>query len=342
MNINEFKTTINLPNAPTGDELNNLPPYCEIKAYDVDEYECPKNWMNGSYNSKSYFIELKENKHLWIDLNDNLSNTHDIAVVLSVQGINPITGEKTTNLKLEKYDKCPKHDINFQGSDRYCTECEYNWPAQNYMSTTCYPYGQFWVDGWRNGKDEIRGFLITSDVMKGIASQLIGDDRVYAIGLAFYKSKIAKPIQTKQNDMQNDIGWSKKFHKLIPKYGQYGQSISSWSSISTSSGTTSSGTTSSSTTSSSSILRGRNIISTSNLSLNSETCDNAITKTFEIAAGARIKQNLSYADKLPLSYYNDEPDGFIYINYCDSTVFNNILSKKKQTKTFLSHLKVGN
>ncbi len=87
------------------------------------------------------------------------SHDHHVAIVLSVQGVNPITGQQTKKLRLEQYrEKCPVHDCEF-GHDRFCKECEYKWPAQNYLTTTSTPSGQLWIDGWRAQDGKIAGFL---------------------------------------------------------------------------------------------------------------------------------------------------------------------------------------
>lgn len=195
MEINGLNAEIHMPNAPSGDGVHRLPPAHRLIPAMVDEYPaCPSNWMHGSALASSYFVPLKPGKHMWLDFNGNANHPNDVAVVLSIQGINPITGQQTKELRLEQYrEKCPVHDHPF-GPERFCEKCEYAWPAQNYMTTASMPKGMFWIDGFRSEKGEVRGFLITEEAVRGVASQLIGEDRVFAIGIAFYLSKTAKPL----------------------------------------------------------------------------------------------------------------------------------------------------
>ena len=195
MTINGLSVLVNLPDAPAGndDVVHTLPPYHAVEVHKVSDYKCPDNWMHGSGNAESYFIKVEAGKHLWLDFNDLWTHTHEVAVVLSVQGINPVTNKPISKLRLEQHrEKCPEHKVDFE-AERYCPKCDHKWPAQNYMTTTSMPRGAFWVDGWHIGGGKIRGFLITEEAMRGVASQLIGEKRVYAIGIAFYVSKNPKP-----------------------------------------------------------------------------------------------------------------------------------------------------
>lgn len=197
MEINGLKADIHMPTAPQGEGfVHQLPPACQQHPLLVDEYPaCPSNWMNGSDIASSYFMPLVPGKHMWLDFNANAFHQHDVAVVLSVQGINPITGQQTKQLRLEQYrTNCPVHDVPFK-QDRFCETCNYKWPAQNYMTTTSTPTGLFWIDGFRAQDGQVRGFLVTEEAVRGVASQLIGEERVFAIGVAFYLSKTAKPVQ---------------------------------------------------------------------------------------------------------------------------------------------------
>lgn len=197
MTINGLSTTVNLPVAPSGgdDIVHALPPYHAVDTYKVSDYKCPDNWMHGSGNAESYFIKVETGRHLWLEFNDLTHHTHEVAVVLSVQGINPVTNKPCKNLRLEQYrEQCPEHKVAFE-AERFCPKCNHKWPAQNYMTTVSMPKGAFWIDGWHIGEGKIRGFLITEEAMRGVASQIIGKKRVYAIGIAFFVSKTPKPPQ---------------------------------------------------------------------------------------------------------------------------------------------------
>lgn len=208
MTINGLSATVNLPVAPSGtdDIVHSLPPYHAIDAYKVSDYKCPDNWMHGSGNAESYFIKVETGRHLWLEFNDLVHHTHEVAVVLSVQGINPVTNKPCKSLRLEQYrEQCPIHKIDFVDG-RDCLKCNHKWPAQNYMTTVSMPKGAFWIDGWHIGGGKIRGFLITEEAMRGVASQIIGKKRVYAIGIAFYVSKTPKPPQPERPRIIRTMG----------------------------------------------------------------------------------------------------------------------------------------
>jgi len=66
----------------------------------------------------------------------------------------------------------------------------------------------------------------------------------------------------------------------------------------------------------------------------------------EIAAGARINQPI-FRDPSELSFWQDEPAGIIYINYCDEATARATLSQGKEDRTahgegFMADLRVGN
>jgi hypothetical protein len=177
--------------------------------------------MNGSSKASSYFVPVKEGHGMWFDFNKLQKNDHDIAVVISVQGINPVTGQKSSALRLEKYEnKCPVHDKEFS-QDHFCKECGYKWPTQNYISTNATPDGQFWLDGFRSSDGKVRQYIFTEEQARGIAKAVIGDDRVFAIGIAFFKSKEAKPKP--QNYLRgfddDSLSYSRGITKSLTKGG---------------------------------------------------------------------------------------------------------------------------
>jgi hypothetical protein len=205
------------------DEMSHsLPPFSPMDVYPVDEYEaCPSNWMNGSDIASSYFVGVEEDKGMWLDFNECFYHTHDVAVVISIQGINPITGQKMVAekaLKLEQYHKkCPIHGSKFQ-QDRFCPECGFKWPGQNYLSTTGTPEMMMWLDGFRSSDGKVRQYIITEDKMRGVASQMIGDQRVFAIGIAYYLSKNKKPYTLKRPEKGRGVD----LHHVLPKGPAFG------------------------------------------------------------------------------------------------------------------------
>src|SRR3989344_2724328 len=202
MAVNGLYTTLNMPPAleQRFDGAGNeralpLPPYNPRAAFVVDEYlACPKNWMHSAPGEASYFVPVLSEHGLWLDFNKNVRHSHYVSVAISVQGVNAITGEKTNGFGLEQYrEMCPKHKAQF-GHERFCEACGYQWDAQNYMSSNAQPRGFFWIDGFRAKDGVVRQFVFTEEEMRGIAKQLIGADRVFAIGIAFYLSKLPKPV----------------------------------------------------------------------------------------------------------------------------------------------------
>ena len=94
----------------------SLPPYNRLNAFQVDQYPaCPTHWMNGSTKASSYFMGVKENRGMWLDFNACSNDPKDVAILVSIQGINPITGIKQDKMRLEQYKhKCPVHDCDFK------------------------------------------------------------------------------------------------------------------------------------------------------------------------------------------------------------------------------------
>lgn len=273
MKVKGLSCQFNMPQQLRESKLaHSLPPYAQQSVFAVDEYPaCPDNWMNGSDIASSYFVGVEEGHGMWLDFNGCFSHTHEVAIVLSVQGINPVTGQKMVGkeaLRLEQYKtKCPIHDVPFQ-QDRFCPECQFKWPAQNYLSTTGTPLGLLWLDGFRTPDGKVRQYIITADEKKGVAAQIIGDDRVFAIGAAFYLSK--KKKETKQWNEPKDlgpdphallnIGWQ-GWDKPYPHHNVIGSLFKSVSKGIHSYGSSSSSASSSSTSWSSSVenrTRGRN------------------------------------------------------------------------------------
>jgi len=203
MKSNGLCCGINTPDAliskEEGEEefKHGLPPYAKRKCFLVDEYpSCPNNWMRSEGKLTSYFVPVQEGKGLWLDFNANWNHKHHVAIVISVQGINPITGLPCNDAHLEQYiEECPKCKKKF-GPNRLCKTCGYIWPKQNYISTTGTNLNQLWIDGFRTAEGVVRQYILTQEKMKGVASNIIGKDRVYAIGISFFLSKERKPEQT--------------------------------------------------------------------------------------------------------------------------------------------------
>jgi hypothetical protein len=413
MNVKEFICTLHMPNKleqiiVNGEERpHSLPPGNAREAHPVDSYPaCPDSWMNGSDIASSYFVGVEEDKGMWMDFNDCHFLDRDVAVVISVQGINPITGQKTDTLRLEQYkEKCPIHDVSFQ-QDNYCPKCKFDWPDQNYLATTGTNHPYFWLDGFRRPDGTVRQYIFTSEELKGVASQLIGKDKVYAIGIAFYYSKEKKPVRQKPissrsvcMDFDNDF-----IHKYTPH--TYGPTSIDWDSTNvpdmiiggdtswqtdldfqseTLSGkggltcgkisaqnhepkigcnafkslgpTTKEGIFLPDQSSSKAGLCSPNLIGrkpggvvkakksktykVNSMSIPIEKVK--AVKKLEVGAGALISQKIN-RDPEKMEYWEEEPAGMIYINYCDVETSSKIVEAgkiEKQSEGFMKDITVG-
>ncbi|MFA6381768.1 MAG: hypothetical protein WCX08_00680 [Candidatus Buchananbacteria bacterium] len=201
MRINDLACTLNMPrrlqqrfSADQREVAQSLPERNRRAAFVVDEYPaCPDNWMRGSAKEASYFVPVLADHGLWLDFNDNKDHSHHVAAVISIQGVNAITGQPTSDMYLEQYrDNCPVHQIPF-GHERFCEKCGYKWEAQNYLAGNAQSNGYFWLDGFRAKDGETRQFYFTEETLRGVAAQILGSERVFAIGIAFFLSKEPKP-----------------------------------------------------------------------------------------------------------------------------------------------------
>lgn len=197
MTQNGVSVGLNMPKALKGEELNILPPYARRKFFLTDDYPAaPSNWMRSEGKTASYFVAIQEDHGMWLDFNKNNDCNYELAILISVQGINPITGLPCTDNKLEQYvESCPKCQEKFQ-ANRYCKKCEMNWPKQNYISTTGQPSGQLWLDGFKTAEGIVRQYIFTKEECRGVAENIIGKDKVYAIGISFFFSKTQKQKPT--------------------------------------------------------------------------------------------------------------------------------------------------
>lgn len=73
---------------------HNLPPNAPRMAFLVDEYPaCPESWVRSAGRVKSYFVPVREERGVWLNFNDSLQYVpQHIAAVVSIQGINAVTG----------------------------------------------------------------------------------------------------------------------------------------------------------------------------------------------------------------------------------------------------------
>lgn len=358
MNSNGFHVSLNTPKAISGNKgVSNLPPYCPSKTFEVEHYNCPETWMRGNENAKSYFFEVKEDLGMWFDFNKNKGNEKDVAVVISVQKINPIDNEPISDLRMVQYNKCPIHYCEFE-ENNFCRECNFKHPYQNYISTTICDKNDFWNDGFCT-PEGVRQFFFTKEECRGIAEQIIGNEKSYSIGFAFYESKqnkprppkIRKPMPYKkhtligknefdcdinhildefrddtflENDPKEDF-MSMKPQLFSPMGGQDCYKVGTGP-----------------------LTRGLDIeesIMPAVAKADSLEEDNIdIDDTFDIGAGCTIRQEYK-KDPKELNYWEEKPSAVIYVNYCNSILFNKIMKegkRKEVTLGKLSRIKVGN
>ena len=372
MEVNGLRAVINTPAALAGETLYGLPPHYQRPAYAVDEYPaCPKNWMHGSSKASSYFVPVQAGRGMWFDFTANQSHEYHIAVVISVQGVNPVTGKKVTELNLEQYrDKCPVHKVDFQ-QDRFCPECGYAWPAQNYIATTT---GQvLWIDGFRNEKGEVRQYIITEEIARGIAAQVIGEDRVWAIGFAFYLSKEPKPVQQTlgipkttmppwggldPNSLSDYKGCDLGMMDYESSPGVYGctgsngptgpqgpgGSAGSFGFSGSQPGSKSINTVQCCCAAPSRSMKRSSGISGQSVMRSAPVEPVVQKKMLEIGAGARIQQEIG-VDPNPIDFWQAEPIGLIYCNYVDEETMQQIIAagrREDREESALNGLKVGN
>jgi len=211
--------------------------------------------------------------------------------------------------------------------------------------------------------------------MKGIASQIIGKEKVYAIGIAFYYSKKKKPVRmpvmrtwqdssSPDSYKNNNYYCDKSNHFYDVSDIIIGGDVSDDSyigSLSVGDMTNFVNIGSSISCSSVDMARGMNEgkISLTNGLTNGEeqTCgvlkianvkkETVKTvkpvKKLEVGAGALINQKI-YRDTEDIDYWQDEPAGMLYINYCDMETLSNVLEAgkiKKKKEGFMKGLKVG-
>lgn len=365
MNVGRLSCVLNMPDAlkSQGQGENEiaweLPPYRPRAVYLVDEYPaCPAEWMRSSGRTKSYFVPIKEGKGMWLDFNQCLGSVpQHIAVVVSVQGINAVTGQPCSDPALEQYrDECPKHKKPF-GPDRLCAECNFKWPKQNYLASTGTPQGALWLDGFRAEDGHIRQYVFTAAEARGVAKAIIGERRVHALGISFFLGKETRPQPQIMARRLFDSGLSGGM-KLCSAgvdagvYGSKGASgpsgdegmvtySASVDSMTKGGGQFGHDLMERSMTASASL--GREKLS----ARRRESVGAPIAvKKLEVAAGARIKQQI-YDDPQDLEYWQKEPEGLLIVNYCSEQEAERIVAAGKvnldgSPEGFLQQVPVGN
>jgi hypothetical protein len=356
--------TVNLSKALSGTDIYGLPPYAPVSGYFTDDYPAaPESWPRSSGSTASYFVGVKEGHGMWLDFNFCRHHSHHVAVVVSIQGINPLTGRKTSNLTLEKYPDDPSIEEWLRG-------------YQNYLATTSTPNGRLWIDGFRAQDGTVRQYVFTKDESKGVAAQLIGVDRVFAIGATFYVSKTPKP-PSQQHFLRSAgligaSGPSGPSGEALYSAKVKGVSYTEWLAHTTTTNCSLIDAVSESKyslapepdmsalmNSTGRIKRRSGIGGLScdvehRLASHEKVIQSAVEhamfmapveiqpeEKLEIAAGAQIQQTL-YRDHEPLDFWQTEAAGVVIVNYAPQSVVDRILQAGAKPKEgFLGALKVG-
>lgn len=301
MSAKGITVKLNTPPAPESigeglDEfVQSLPPYEERPAFYVDDYpSCPDQWLRSTDEQSCWFVPViaEPPRHLWLDFNSTFNLGHHAAVLPSIQGVNALTATQAAR-RLEQYrHNCPIHNIPF-GANRLCEKCGYEWPPQNYLATTAQPHGFMWLDGFRTGDGVVRGFLLTTQTDRGIATQILGDERTHSIGLAVYLSKEPKPRPV--------------YTTRRGEYLSYGDYAFKTLSASQTRGITSS------TSRSYSASRGAEL------------------ESVEIGAGAKINQRIE-RDPNDISFWRETPEATFIIYYVPAQIAWDIIQRGKRER----------
>lgn len=181
ISLNGFHAAIMRAEKKTKDN-DGLPSGLPIPVLPVDCLnEHPKDWVPGE---GSYVIPVNPEWGLWF--NWTMNDPARTAVLPSVKGMNPITGERSSGYDIKKIeDKCPIHDEPFK-TGKYCEKCDFRWPSQNFVSDP----NPMYMDGFRQPDGTVRQFYFTEELAKSIPELVIGkEDTVPAFGFCFYKPK---------------------------------------------------------------------------------------------------------------------------------------------------------
>jgi len=199
MQCNGYKATIMEAPRLIGDHTHALPPGTALEVYEVDSFkEKAPHWIIGE---GSYVVKVNPDKGLWFDWRANPITT---AILPSIKGCNPITGQLIDGFSLEQYKtKCPVHNIDFE-SGLKCPECGYKWAPQNYIATPNY----LWWDGFRTQDGEVRQFFFSEDMKRDVATGLLGkENTVPAFGFAFYKNTKMPIMNTRSRGVESYSGY---------------------------------------------------------------------------------------------------------------------------------------
>jgi len=198
MEVGPFRMQINMPKAlekkfnSDGKEVSHaLPPFALRKVLPASDYLTPHSWDKGDADHSVYFTSPNgERVGMWLDCRYNTGMDNHVAVVFDVQNINPITGVKASTVAVMEQYRVKGPDGKPIESHRWSPSLGYNVPPQNYLASNA---GVMWLDGFRTRKGIVRQWVFTEDDAAGVADQLIGDKKDFAVTATFFISKNPKP-----------------------------------------------------------------------------------------------------------------------------------------------------
>jgi len=179
----------------------SLPPYGLTQVHDLVEYpDAPESWVRANApNERTYFFGVPRSpeRGIWFDFQSFQYDQHDVAVRVSMQGIDALSGMRADDTRLHWYkNNCPRHNTPFV-SGRFCQQCNYAWPGVNFLSTSGARKdgATLWLDGFRNTEGDVRQAIFVDDPNRGVAAQLIGEDRSPAFAFVLRRSITQKPVE---------------------------------------------------------------------------------------------------------------------------------------------------
>jgi hypothetical protein len=187
----------------------SLPPGLPIPVLPVDYLkERPEHWIGGE---GSYVCPVDSDWALWF--NWSMNNTSETAVLCSVKGMNPLTGQRLSSYDLQDFRKeCPIHNVPFS-TGKLCSKCGFKWPDQNFISSP----DPLYIDGYCMPDGDVRQFYFTEEMAKSIPEKVIGkDDTVPAFGFCFYKLKNCR------TDYENGVSYRDEFPSYPYQYSYPG------------------------------------------------------------------------------------------------------------------------
>jgi hypothetical protein len=344
MKYKGFRAQIMRAQRLIGSGVHGLPPGSPIDVFPVDSFERPlDHWMKGPGN---YVVPVNADWGLWFNWTQN--DHMNTAVLLSIKGMNPITGQRSNGFALERYEeKCSIHGEKFQDG-LFCEKCNYRWPEQNYVA---FP-NTLWWDGFRSADGKVRQFFFTEDLAKSIPELVIGkEDTIPAFGFAFFQPKVRR--ETKFQMRGSGIGGQslscgsfddvKAYYAggiITPSSSNHylGQSVDySVSENSTNYSLTCSNACSVSSSADSTVK--------SNSVLKLKKSVRSIQAEVGVGAGAEISQELSL-DPLKLSDWEDEPASvmrlyFVFIEQFEEIKNRGLRDLTGEKEGYLANLPVG-